>query len=1575
MQGGLRAAPTPDKAKAENKLLRNVSNASSRGSFLERRLSILTTGRSTGEPADEVRGSLGLTLLHEPSEPIVDFVFEWLPTEPGFKRVRIHTYGYNSDWGEKKGSVLNIHDFGSALLGAMNTSPHIRDSASNPIVFVGHSMGGLVIKKAYILARHDPNFKDLASRFHSTYFLATPHRGADSAQLLNRVIKASMTFSTKDYINDLIPNSGAIQAINDDFRHLAQDLRLWSFYESVKTNLGVSHALIVEKDSAILGLPEERVQLLNADHRHVCKFKDPLDNNYITIRNALVTTVDQIEKEWLVSTRDDYNNTMKALAGYLGQSDTPDNDLVNLLDRQMEGTCQWFTNDAEYKSWRAGVEHVPKLLWLSGKPATGKSTLAAHVVKQFYDANIDCGCFFFRHGDKSKISVASMLRSLAYQMALTNPLIRSEILAMHDNGVLLDGNDERSLWRSIYLSRIFRTNFHQPYFWVIDALDECTDFTYFLPMLAKIDKKIPLRVLLTSRPSSVIHTLLLQERLSVLAKQVTAETSYEDIRSILEANARFLPIDNPIACENLIFEILDKSNGCFLWVTLVLKELETTHSEQQIQEVLDSVPSEMDSLYTRIMDTMAMIPRNKRLAQAILRWTVCAVRPLTVDELKEAIRLDLEEIIPRLERTVESVCGHLVYIDRNSRVQLVHQTVRAFLIQSGLDSDFAINRIKEHSRLAEVSLQYLCSDELKSSRFRRRGSATRSAKRSVFADYATVHFSEHIVRSSSSSDDQIIALNSFFDRNILTWIEIVAEGGDLYYLTQTAKNLKAYMERQAKHRSPLGQEVHAVSSWVKDLIYIVTTFGRSLLISPPSIHFLIPPVCPRNSIIYQTYHEYPRCLELVGQSEPEWDDRLSCINFSDCQVLAIACRDNRFVIGLSDGRVVLYHTSTCQEAGQMLHGTEAVRFLEFGSSNTLLATGGRQHVVVWDISVGTRLWAVDITHRLLAVGFNEDDTVLMGTTIANYTICWDVEGGGEIERFFVSDQVEDDSDTYRPAPSHAQISGELNLLAVCYRQRPINLWDLEDKSFIGQFHKSAPDVYPGPLLVAMVFNPNPDMNLIAASYQDGDLVVFDPWNQRQHAIAEANAHTLATSSDGATLATGDGGGTIQIFDFETLRLLYRSTINDFDIRAITFASNNVRFFDIRRDHCNVWEPSAIVRQTVTGDGSSEYCSEGVTGDAETVETQLWDDSQAITALISDGGDLLYCGKEDGSVDIYEAKTGQHKQQLYRHGVNAAIRLLEWNHRENVLVSIDRSSRFQVRKISMKTSGVWVAENPLLDQCLGQAIQQALLSPNGTILLVSTTSSDQLWSLEGHQLAFRNAGVRKSWQWVDCSSDTQRLLLAVDGQIHCFDWKTLDECPLPTSPQAPFGDGGFPTIVSMKVSSQGSTVCAHFRERLGNQNNAKLRFWSLSSSLSSSTSKSARDQTAKHSTSFDQIARDVNAVIGFYKLLLLFLDQSGWVCSINSEISGKEKAYTRHFFIPYGWHCNGELLFAVTAKGSIVLVRRDGIAVFHRGLDFEERVILSIEGDAAASKTKPHWRSPVLENHIDSPRPEQRWDSV
>jgi triacylglycerol esterase/lipase EstA (alpha/beta hydrolase family) len=70
----------------------------------------------------------------------------WLPKDPDFANVRIWSFGYDSIYAKKKSDVLNIDDFGRALLGALSSSKDLRN-VETPIVFIGHSMGGLVIKK------------------------------------------------------------------------------------------------------------------------------------------------------------------------------------------------------------------------------------------------------------------------------------------------------------------------------------------------------------------------------------------------------------------------------------------------------------------------------------------------------------------------------------------------------------------------------------------------------------------------------------------------------------------------------------------------------------------------------------------------------------------------------------------------------------------------------------------------------------------------------------------------------------------------------------------------------------------------------------------------------------------------------------------------------------------------------------------------------------------------------------------------------------------------------------------------------------------------------------------------------------------------------------------------------------------------------------------------------------------------------------------------------------------------------------------------------------------------------------
>src|SRR5579862_3547808 len=102
-------------------------------------------------------------------------------------------------------------------------------------------------------------------------FLATPHRGSDHAAVLNNILRASVAHNFRAYIANLDRTSEMLALLNDSFRHYAQDLSLYSFYESRETNLLVLPAIIVPQDSAVMGYPGEHSAALIADHRHVCK--------------------------------------------------------------------------------------------------------------------------------------------------------------------------------------------------------------------------------------------------------------------------------------------------------------------------------------------------------------------------------------------------------------------------------------------------------------------------------------------------------------------------------------------------------------------------------------------------------------------------------------------------------------------------------------------------------------------------------------------------------------------------------------------------------------------------------------------------------------------------------------------------------------------------------------------------------------------------------------------------------------------------------------------------------------------------------------------------------------------------------------------------------------------------------------------------------------------------------------------------------------------------------------------------------------------------------------------------------
>ncbi|OAF56412.1 hypothetical protein VC83_06681 [Pseudogymnoascus destructans] len=135
-------------------------------------------------------------------------------------------------------------------------------------------MGGLVVKKAYVLGKHDKQYSGLIAQVYGNLFLATPHRGAQYAKVLNNILSTCpLVTAPKAYVAELDTQSSSLQDINEQFRIYWEELQL-----------GITKVIIVEKESGILGYPQETSMPLNADHHSICKFESPVDANYVTVR-------------------------------------------------------------------------------------------------------------------------------------------------------------------------------------------------------------------------------------------------------------------------------------------------------------------------------------------------------------------------------------------------------------------------------------------------------------------------------------------------------------------------------------------------------------------------------------------------------------------------------------------------------------------------------------------------------------------------------------------------------------------------------------------------------------------------------------------------------------------------------------------------------------------------------------------------------------------------------------------------------------------------------------------------------------------------------------------------------------------------------------------------------------------------------------------------------------------------------------------------------------------------------------------------------------------------------------------
>ncbi|KAI9452030.1 Alpha/Beta hydrolase protein, partial [Russula earlei] len=163
---------------------------------------------------------------------------------------RVLLYGYNANL-VKDASRSRIKEHARLFIKSMQGLEEIQ---KRRIIFVCHSLGGLVLKQALIFIRNETEYSVLRDVALGVIFLGTPHRGsphANLARILVNIARISFRVNAKQLLSTLEKDSSDLMDLAHSFKELHSKLRLASFCEQLPMKLPGVRPYVFQRETIL----------------------------------------------------------------------------------------------------------------------------------------------------------------------------------------------------------------------------------------------------------------------------------------------------------------------------------------------------------------------------------------------------------------------------------------------------------------------------------------------------------------------------------------------------------------------------------------------------------------------------------------------------------------------------------------------------------------------------------------------------------------------------------------------------------------------------------------------------------------------------------------------------------------------------------------------------------------------------------------------------------------------------------------------------------------------------------------------------------------------------------------------------------------------------------------------------------------------------------------------------------------------------------------------------------------------------------------------------------------------------
>ncbi|KAL7904347.1 Pfs, NACHT and WD domain protein [Trichoderma velutinum] len=989
----------------------------------------------------------------------------------------------------------------------------------------------------------------------------------------------------------------------------------------------------------------------------------------------------------------------------------------------------WIFQNENFKEWRDN-EQIP-LLWIKGDPGKGKTMLLCGVIDELISTTrlakpMDRSAttilsYFFCQGTDSRInSATAVLRGLIYLIIAQQPSLISHVQEKYNHAGKTLFSDTNA-W--VALSEIFATIIQDPktekLILIIDALDECeTDLPNLLNLIVQHLSLSHVKWIISSRNIASIQQKLesyIRQGILSLELKENEEFVAQAVNIYIKYSiSRLHSIQDNQGLRDKLQELMQaKANGTFLWVSLIMKELEEAES-WQVMQVVKEMPRDLTAVYKRMISQVRNLKQpNAELCQNILSTVFTAYRPLSLAELGilSSLPSEISTSFQSIKKLI-AMCGSFLTI-RGGSIYFIHQSAKDFLSSEKFQHDI----FERHLDIYKRSIKAMSNLKqniygLTDFGFKPKNTQPPNPDPLAPLQYSCLFWIDHLCDASNPEnelvDDEGVWL--FLKDHVLHWLESLSLLGRLPDSVRLIRRI--LQELQFNMNLRLTTFLNDIERFILSNGSIIDraplqAYGSALVFSP-GLSEVKKQQWKERLVFIKDIHglkerdAYLQTLEGHG-------DAVQAIAFSpDSKTLAS---------GSLDHTVRLWDAITGSLKQTLKGHTEGVKAIAFSPDGKTLASGSLDHTVrLWDAKTGSLKQTLECHYdEVKAIVFSPDGKTLASGSLRGTVRLWDA----------ITGSLQQILPVYNNWVQAIAFSPDSKTLASALI-KTLKLWDAKTGSLQQTLKGHKNDIK------AITFSP--DNKTLASGSGDKAVWLWDVTTGSHQQTLEGHIDTvkaIAFSPDGKTLASTTRE-TVWLWDVATGS--HQQTLEGHSdwVKAITFSPDGKSLASASDKMLRLWDTTITSTQETLKEHSNEI--------------------QAI-ALSPDGKTLASTSYH--TLDLWDTTTGLLEETIDKPG--QVVEVIRFSPDGNMIATA-----------SFMTLGVWDVETGSLQLELwaqGRWVRGITFSPDSKTLASASNEAVELWDTATESLQQKIKGFSHGAEGVAFSADGKTLALVID-------WKTI-----------------------------------------------------------------------------------------------------------------------------------------------------------------------------------------------------------